>query len=86
MWFMMIGVALLAMKLLELGPGAHLAWGWVLAPFLLALAWWKWCDMTGMSSRRAMERDAQRKEERRRRQVVSLGTGKRADRRSSDPS
>jgi len=44
-------------------------------PFLLALAWWAWADASGMTRRREMERDAERKAERRRRNISAMGLG-----------
>lgn len=78
MWMVVLGVALLAMKLLEKGPAAQLDWMWVLAPFFLALAWWKFSDAVGLTSRKAMERDAKRKQERQRKQIEALGLGPRS--------
>ena len=39
--FVIIGVVLLLMKILEVGPVATLAWWWVLAPFGVAFIWWE---------------------------------------------
>jgi len=75
MAFVVLGVLLLVMKLAEWGPVAGWAWGWVLLPFGLALAWWGYADATGLTRRRAMEKDAARKEERRRRNIDAMGLG-----------
>ncbi len=76
-----LGVILLALKLLELPPVAAWSWWWVLAPFPVALAWWAWADASGMTRRREMVRDAERKADRRKRNISALGLG--PDQRSS---
>lgn len=81
MAFVVLGVLLLVMKLAEWGPVAGWAWVWVLLPFGLALAWWGYADATGLTRRRAMEKDAARKEERRRRNIDAMGLGGKNSRR-----
>lgn len=81
MAFVVLGVLLLVMKLASWGPVANWAWWLVLLPFGLALAWWGWSDASGLTRRRAMEKDAERKEERRRRNVEALGLGAKNSRR-----
>ncbi|MCA6217630.1 TIGR04438 family Trp-rich protein [Ideonella sp. B7] len=81
MVFVALGVLLLVMKLAGWGPVADWAWWAVLLPFGLALAWWGWSDASGLTRRRAMEKDAERKEERRRRNVEALGLGAKDPRR-----
>jgi small Trp-rich protein len=73
MAFVIVGVLLLAMKLGSWGPVADWGWLWVLAPFGLAVAWWAFADATGWTQRRAMQKMEERKVERRRRQMQSLG-------------
>ena len=70
-----LGVVLLALKLLELSPVAAWSWWWVLAPFPVALAWWAWADASGMTKRREMEREKERRDERRKRHIESMGLG-----------
>ena len=60
MWFVGLGVLLLALKWLGFGPFATLAWWWVLAPFGVAVVWWAIADGTGLTQRRAMERQNER--------------------------
>ena len=81
MAFVVLGVLLLVMKLAEWGPVAGWSWIWVLLPFGLALAWWGYADATGLTRRRAMEKDAARKEERRRRNIDAMGLGTKNPRR-----
>lgn len=64
MYFLLLGLVLLAMKYLAIGPVAELSWVWVLAPFGLAIVWWQWADASGFTKRRAMERENARKQER----------------------
>lgn len=81
MAFVLIGVAMIAGKLLDWGPTS--SWSWdslgdlfkFAIPFLLALAWWAFCDSTGITKRRAMERDAKNKQDRRDRNIDAMGLG-----------
>jgi small Trp-rich protein len=62
MYFLGLGLVLLAMKFLELGPVAVWDWWVVLAPFGLAVAWWAWADSSGYTKKKAMDvEDARRK-------------------------
>ena len=62
MIFLGLGILLLALKYLEIGPVAVWSWWVVLAPFGLAVLWWAWADSSGYTKRKAMEReDARRK-------------------------
>jgi small Trp-rich protein len=81
MAFVIIGVLLLVLHFTGMGPSAGWSfeltgdlWKFVL-PFLLALAWWAWCDASGLTRRREMERDTQRKADRRTRNVAAMGLG-----------
>ena len=56
MYFLGIGVLLLALKLLEVDPVATWSWLYVLAPFGLAALWWSWADASGYTKRKAMEK------------------------------
>lgn len=64
MYLVGLGLALLLMKYLEIGPVATLSWLWVLSPFGLAIAWWSWADASGYTKRRAIERENKRKQDR----------------------
>ena len=79
MAFMILGLALLAMKLTEFGPVADWSWWWVLAPFALAVAWWGFADKMGLTQRRAMDKMEARKAERRNRNLEALGLGPQRD-------
>ena len=81
MWFVVIGCALLAMKLAEFGFAVEWSWGWILLPFGLAVAWWSFADASGLTKRREMDKLEERKHERRRRHMDALGLNWRRDRR-----
>ena len=82
MYFVILGVLLVGMKLLELGPVGE--WGWlaVLWPFLVAFLWWQYADKVGLTQKRAMDRMEERKAERRRKHMVALGINPRDRERS----
>ena len=63
MYFVVAGVLLLVMKWAEFGPAAAWSWGWILAPFALAIAWWAWADSSGYTQRKAAEKDQERKDD-----------------------
>lgn len=71
MLFLILGLALLAIKLLAWGPGAEIPWWGVGGPFVLAVAWWYFADRSGYTSSKAMARE-QREVNRRRMQRVKM--------------
>ena len=73
MLFLILGVVLLALKYLEIGPVALWAWWMVLAPFGLAVLWWAWADWSGYTKRKAMEAEDQRKLDRINRHREAIG-------------
>lgn len=73
MLFLILGVAAVLLKYLEVGFVAELNWLAVLSPFALALVWWAWADASGYTARKAMEREDRRKQERIDRQKSQLG-------------
>ena len=73
MLFVGIGIILLAMKYLEMGPVAEWSWWVCLAPFGLAVLWWTWADWSGYTKRRAMDRENARKQARIDKSKASLG-------------
>ncbi len=81
MWFIVVGVLLLLMKVAEVGPVADLSWWWVLAPFGVAVVWWEFADKTGYTQRKAMDRLDERKEARRQEAMSKLGTSDKQRRR-----
>lgn len=64
MYFLILGLALMVLKFLNVAPVADWSWWWVLAPFALAAAWWWLADATGYTRRRAMAREEALKTER----------------------
>ena len=74
MYFLGIGIVLLAMKYLEYGPVASWSWFLVLAPFGLAVVWWAWADASGFTRRKAMEREDKRRQDRIDKNRTAIGT------------
>jgi len=81
MYLLALGVVLLALKYLEIGPVAAWSWWWVLAPFALAVAWWSWADSSGYTKRKAMERENAKRQARIERHKDAIGTNFRKNRR-----
>lgn len=79
MLFLGLGIILLALKYLEIGPVAAWEWWWVLSPFALAAAWWVWADWSGYTKRKAVEKENARKQARidKSREQLGLGTKRR---------
>jgi small Trp-rich protein len=73
MWFIVLGVLLIALKLGDISVVAAWSWWIVLAPFALAAAWWAYADASGLTKRREMDKLEGRKLERRRRSLEALG-------------
>jgi small Trp-rich protein len=73
MWFVVLGVIFIAMKLGEVGFVAPWAWWWVLSPFALAVVWWAWSDSMGLTKKHEMDKMEARKAERRRKNLENLG-------------
>ncbi len=73
MYLVLLGVLLVALKLVGMQP----VWGWpwwvVLAPFGLAALWWAFADQTGITQRYAMRREEERVRRRRDAQAEHLG-------------
>lgn len=82
MAFLLLGLALLAMKFTEFGPVATWSWWVVLTPFGLAVVWWAWADSTGLTQRRAIAKMERRKSERRQRDMEALGLTTQRDKRA----
>jgi small Trp-rich protein len=85
-WFLIIGLLLLALHLAGIGPPAN--WNfqvfgdlWKFAlPFVLAVAWWSFSDKMGLTQRRAMRRMDERRVERREKALAALGINTRRER------
>ena len=78
MYLLGLGIILLVMKYLEIGPPAEWDWLVVLSPFALAALWWAWADWSGYTKRKAVERENARRQARidRSREQLGLGTKK----------
>ena len=81
MIFIVVGVILLVCHFAGIGPMA--AWEFdktadlvkFCAPFIAAVVWWIWSDASGLTKRRAMDRDEERKADRRDRNIEAMGLG-----------
>lgn len=73
MYLLGLGIILLCLKLMEIGPVTTWSWWLVLAPFAGAALWWAWADGSGYTKRKAMEKHEQRKLERVDRQRKAIG-------------
>jgi len=76
MYALLLGILLILLKYLEIGPVAAWSWWWVLSPFAVAMAWWAWADATGYTKRKAMEKMDQRKQDRINKHKDALGMGR----------
>ena len=75
MYFLLIGIATLLMKYLEIGPVATFSWWVVLSPFAMAVAWWAWADTSGYTKRVEMKKMEKRKTDRVEKHRAAMGFG-----------
>ena len=88
MLFVVIGIVLIVLNVANIGPFG--AWNWevfgdlwkFVLPFLFAVVWWVYSDLSGLNKRREMERMDAKKKARRRENLVSLGMDTRARRKA----
>lgn len=80
MYFVIIGVLLLVMKVAEFGAVGNWPWWGVLSPFLAAVLWWMWADWSGFTKRRQMDRMDERVRKRREENLAALGMDERGRR------
>ena len=73
MYFVVIGVLLLVMKVAEFGVVAEWSWWGILSPFAAAVVWWAWADATGYTKARQAEREDRRVAARRERHLDNMG-------------
>lgn len=76
MYALALGVILLFLKYMEIGPVANWSWGYIFAPFIVAAAWWAFADATGFTKRKAMEKMEKRRQKRVDRNRQNLGLGR----------
>jgi small Trp-rich protein len=81
MWFVLLGVLLLVMKLADFGVVASWSWWLVLSPFGLAALWWAYADSSGLTKRREMNKLEDKKLDRRRKALDALGIDREAQKR-----
>ena len=74
MYFLGIGIVLLAMWYLEIGPVGAWPWYVIAIPWALAVLWWWWADATGYTKRKAMEREDARRQARIDKNKEAIGT------------
>lgn len=56
MWFLWVGVALIALKLLEISVFTNLSWWWISAVFALALLWFELVERRlGLDKKKAFD-------------------------------
>jgi small Trp-rich protein len=88
MFFVIVGVLVIVLNLLGIGPFGE--WNWKFTgdvwkftvPFILAVLWWAWADKSGLNKRREIEKMEARKQARRNENLVSMGLDSRARRRA----
>ena len=73
MLFVGLGLVLMVLKFMEIGPVAMWSWWVVLSPWALAVAWWAWADSTGYTKRKEMEREDERRDARIERNRDAMG-------------
>ena len=73
MLFVGLGLVLMVLKFMEIGPVAVWDWWIVLSPWAMAVAWWAWADSTGYTKRTEMEREDARRDARIERNRDAMG-------------
>lgn len=89
MFFVIVGVLIIATNLAGVGPFA--GWNWQFSgdlwkfcvPFALASLWWLWADKSGLNKRREIERMEEHKRNRRNENLAALGLETRNRRKST---
>jgi small Trp-rich protein len=87
MLFVLLGLVLIGLNLAEIGPFGQ--WNWQFfgdlwkfcVPFVLAVVWWIYSDVSGLNKRREMQRMEDKKKARREQNLVALGIETRKSRR-----
>lgn len=75
MFFVLLGVLLVALKILEVGPIGAWSWWIVIAPFACAVAWWAFADGSGMTARSQADKVDERARRRRQKNLEAIGLG-----------
>ena len=86
MFFVIVGVVIIALNLLGIGPVGDWNWNFTgdvwkfTVPFIMAAAWWAWADKSGLNKRREIEKMEARKRARREDNLEAMGLDRRARR------
>ena len=86
MFFVIVGVLIIVLNLLGIGPFGDWNWNFTgdvwkfTVPFILAALWWAWADKSGLNKRREMEKMEARKQNRRKENLAAMGLDTRARR------
>ena len=86
MFFVIVGVVIIALNLLGIGPVGDWNWNFTgdvwkfTVPFIMAAAWWSWADKSGLNKRREIEKMEARKRARREDNLEAMGLDRRARR------
>ena len=73
MYFLGLGLLLLAGKYFEISPMVNWSWMWVLSPFGAAVLWWWWADESGYTSKQQEKKIEIRKQARINKNKEALG-------------
>lgn len=76
MWFLVIGLIAVVLKLAEVSPVADWSWWVVGSPFAATALWWMFADSTGLTAKREQKRWMQRRDKRRQDNIDKLRTHK----------
>ena len=77
MYLLGLGIILLTLKYLEIGPVALWDWWWVLSPFAAAVVWWAWADWSGFTKKAVVKKENERRQARIDKNRQNLGIQKR---------
>lgn len=78
MWMLWLGVILLILKLLEVGPIATLSWWWVVLPLIIAWIWFEMFEKRfGWDKKAAFDELDRAKSERIKKQMEDARKGRR---------
>jgi len=86
MFFVIVGVVIIALNLLGIGPVGDWNWNFTgdvwkfTVSFILAALWWAWADKSGLNKRREIEKMEARKRARREDNLEAMGLDRRARR------
>jgi small Trp-rich protein len=73
MYFLGLGLLLIAGKYFEVSPIVNWSWAWVLSPFGAAALWWWWADWSGYTIKQEERKMEIRKQTRINRNKEALG-------------